>query len=39
VDVKVLRDVQHRRGRPSRVVLAPRRWCQVHESNPVGDGG
>jgi len=29
VDVKVLLDVQYRRGRPSRVVLAPRRWCQV----------
>jgi hypothetical protein len=35
MDVKVLLDVQHRRGRPSRVVLAPRRWCQVCETKAL----
>src|ERR1700676_4051032 len=26
-------------GRRSRVVLTPRRWCQVRRGNPAGDGG
>src|ERR1700737_1621426 len=26
-------------GRRSRVVLTPRRWCQVGGSNSAGDGG
>src|SRR3984885_12357195 len=26
-------------GRRSRVVLTPRRWCQVGERNFTGDGG
>jgi len=29
VDARALRDGQQSGGRPSRVVLAPRRWCQV----------
>src|SRR6266436_5811137 len=29
VDAKVLRDERHCRGRQKRVVLTPRRWCQV----------
>jgi hypothetical protein len=27
------------RGRRSRVVLTPRRWCQVRGGNSTGDGG
>jgi hypothetical protein len=32
VDARVLRDGQQSSGRPSRVVLAPRRWCQVRNT-------
>jgi hypothetical protein len=32
VDARALLDGQQSSGRPSRVVLAPRRWCQVRET-------
>ena len=32
-------DEQRLSGRRSRVVLTPRRWCQVSRSNPRDDGG
>jgi hypothetical protein len=35
MDVRALPDEQHSSGRQSRVVLAPRRWCQVGGSNPA----
>jgi hypothetical protein len=32
-------DEQRLSGRPNRVVLTPRRWCQVGGSNSADDGG
>jgi hypothetical protein len=40
MDVLAAADERGRRGRQSRVVLAPRRWCQVlWETISQGDGG
>jgi hypothetical protein len=36
-DVEKTNDVA--RGRRSRVVLTPRRWCQARRKCPAGDGG
>jgi len=40
MDAGVLPDEQHRCGRPSRVVLSPRRWGQASRKTFAGsDGG
>ena len=39
MDAQLARDERWRRGRRSRVVLAPRRWRQVREKFLTGDGG
>jgi hypothetical protein len=39
VDADSAIDERHEGGRRSRVVLTPRRWCQVGGSNSADDGG
>ena len=39
MDVGGAKDESAIRGRRRRVVLTPRRWCQVGGGNSAGDGG
>jgi hypothetical protein len=39
MDALVRADEAHPLGRRSRVVLTPRRWCQLRETSSTRDGG